>query len=127
VNSKASLASLILVIAVLATAAYSPAQNTGQLITVMNPAVANKMVDRLPLSPRLDTIEGKTIYLVDIGWGGPQAAPSVYEEIQAWFAQNKPSVKTVIRRIKGSYESDDPELWKEIKQNGHAALVGISG
>ena len=126
-KSKVSLASLILVIAALAVAAYSPAQNAEKLITVMNPAVANKMVDRLPLSPRLDTIEGKTIYLVDIGWGGPQAAPSVYEEIQAWFAQNTPSVKTVIRRIKGSYESDDPDLWKEIKQNGHAALIGIAG
>jgi hypothetical protein len=47
--------------------------------------------------------------------------------MQAWFAQNKPSVKTVIRRIRGSYESDDPELWKEIKQNGDAALIGIAG
>jgi hypothetical protein len=127
VKNRLTLATLILAIAVLATTAHSPAQSAAQLITAMNPAVANRMVDRLPLSPRLDTIEGKTIYLVDIGWGGPQAAPSVYEEIQAWFAQNKPSVKTVIRRIKGGYESDDPELWKEIKQNGHAALVGISG
>jgi hypothetical protein len=127
VKSKAWFAGLILVLAALSTAACSQKQNAKQLITVMNPAVANKMVDRLPLAPRLDTLEGKTIYLVDIGWGGPQAAPSVYQEIQAWFAQNKPSVKTVIRRIKGGYESDDPELWKEIKQNGHAALVGISG
>ena len=126
-KSKIMSASLFLVIAALAIVAFAPAQNSGGLITVLNPAVANKMVDRVPLSPRLDTIEGKTIYLVDIGWGGPQAAPSVYEEIQAWFAQNKPSVKTVIRRIKGSYESDDPGLWKEIQQNGNAALIGISG
>ena len=107
--------------------AYAPAQNSNPLITVMNPAVANKEVDRLPLSPRLNTLEGKTIYFVDIGWGGPQAAPSVYEEIQAWFAKNMPSVKTEIRRIKGSYESDDPVLWKEIAQKGNAAFVGISG
>lgn len=120
-------ASLLLVIAIAVMVAYTPAQNTARLITVMNPAVANKMVDRLPLSPRLDTLEGKTIYLVDIGWGGPQAAPSVYEEITAWFGKNMPSVKTVYRRIKGSYESDDPELWKEIAQKGNAALVGIAG
>ena len=120
-------ACLFLAIASLVMVAYAPAQNSGGLITVLNPGVANKMVDRVALSPRLDTIDGKTIYLVDIGWGGPQAAPSVYEEIQAWLAQNKPSVKTVIRRIKGSYESDQTELWKEIKQNGQAAFVGISG
>lgn len=126
-KNRFSLTILILVTAALTTAAFSPAQSAGPLITVMNPAVANKMADRVPLSPRLESLEGKTLYLVDIGWGGPQAAPSVYEEIQAWFAQNKPGVKTVIRRIKGSYESDDPELWKEIKQNGDAALIGIAG
>lgn len=124
---KALSVCLFLVIAAIVMVAYTPAQNTGQLMTVMNPAVANKMVDRLPLSPRLDTLEGKTIYMVDIGWGGPQAAPSVYEEIQAWFAKNMPSVKTEYRRIKGSYESDDPDLWKEIVAKGNAAFVGISG
>lgn len=97
------------------------------LITVLNPAVESKMVDRLPLSPRLSSLEGKTIYLVDIGWGGPDAAYSVYEEIQAWFQQNMPSVKTVIKRKRGPYSQDDPELWKEIAANGHAALIGISG
>jgi len=85
------------------------------------------MPDRLPLSPRLTTLEGKTLYMVDIGWGGPDAAPSVYAEIQAWFAKNMPSVKTEIRRIKGSYESDDPVLWKEISSKGNAAFIGISG
>jgi len=127
VKSKILRAFLFLTSAALVIVMFAPAQNTGGLITVLNPAVANKMVDRVPLSPRLDRIDGKTIYLVDIGWGGPQAAPSVYEEIQAWFAKNRPSVKTVIRRIKGSYESDDPALYKEIQQNGNAALVGISG
>ena len=116
-------------LAIVATIAvtYTPAQNAEPLITVLNPAVANKMVDRLPLSPRLGTLEGKTIFLVDIGWGGPQAAPGVYEEIKAWFAKNMPSVKTEYRRIRGSYESDDPGLWKEIVQKGQAALIGISG
>ena len=112
--------------AVLAVA-YTPAQNAEPLITVMNPAVANKMVDRVPLSPRLELWKERQYYLVDIGWGGPQAAPSVYEEIKAWFAKNMPSVKTEYRRIKGSYESDDPGLWKEIAQKGNAAFVGISG
>jgi len=85
------------------------------------------MVDRVPLIPRVDTLEGKTIFLVDIGWGGPQAAPSIYEEMKAWFARNMPGVKVEIRTIKGSYMMDQPELWKEIKGKGDAAMVGISG
>jgi len=127
VKRKTLSTSAFLAIVAAIAVTYTPAQNAEPLITVMNPAVANKMVDRLPLSPRLDTLEGKTIFLVDIGWGGPQAAPGVYEEIKAWFAKNMPGVKTEYRRIKGSYESDDPGLWNEIVQKGHAALIGISG
>ena len=107
-------------------AVYSAACSSGKL-TVLNPNPSNKMVDRIPLCPRLDTLEGKTIYLVDLGWGGPQAAPSIYAEMKAWFAQNMPSVKVEIRSIKGSYMQDQPELWKEIKEKGDAAMVGISG
>ena len=97
------------------------------LITVLNPAIESKMADRVPLSPRLNTLEGKTIYLVDINWGGPDAAYSVFEEMQSWFAKNIPSAKIVLKRKYGSYSQDDPKLWKEIAANGNAALIGISG
>ncbi len=108
-------------------AANSVNPDAGKLITVLNPAIANKMAVRIPLSPRLDTLEGKTIYMMDINWGGPEAAYSVFEEIQSWLAANKPSVKVVIRRMKGSYMSEDTELLKEIGKNANAAIVGISG
>ena len=125
---KPLLASFLLVIAGLILSAYVPAQDSGAgKITVMNPAIASTMVKRIPLSPRLDTLEGKTLYMVDINWGGPDAAYSVYEEMQDWFAKNMPSVKVVIKRKKGGYSQDDPELWKEIAKNGQAAIVGISG
>ncbi len=97
------------------------------LITVLNPAIESKMVDRIPLSPRLNSLEGKTLYMVDINWGGPDAAYSVFEEIQSWFAKNSPSTKIVLKRKYGSYTQDDPKLWKEIAANGNAALIGISG
>ena len=101
--------------------------SAGQRITVMNPAIENKMVDRIPLSPRLDTIDGKTIYMVDINWGGPDAAYSVFEEMKDWFTKNKPSVNIVIKRKAGMYTVDDPPLWKEIAEKGNAAIIGISG
>jgi hypothetical protein len=101
-------------------------QNTSK-ITVLNPAIESKKADRLPLAPRLDKLDGKTIYLVDISWGGPEAAYSVFEEIKDWFAKNNPSVNIVIKRKAGSYTQDDPGLWKEIAAKGNAALIGISG
>jgi hypothetical protein len=110
-----------------AAAKQKAAAKPAQKITVMNPAITSKMANRTPISPRLETLDGKTLYLVDISWGGPEAAYSVYEEMKDWFAQNKPSVKIVIKRKAGMYIQDDPALWREIKQNGNAALVGISG
>ena len=110
-----------------AAAKKAPVAAKKPLITVLNPAIESKMVDRIPLPPRLNTLEGKTLYLVDINWGGPEAAYSVFEEMQSWFAQNMPSVKIIIKRKYGSYSNDDPALWKEIAKNGNAAMIGISG
>ncbi len=114
---------------------YTFSQNTREapvdsreLLTVLNPAVASKMAERLPLAPRLDTLKGKTIYMVDINWGGPEAALSIFEEMQSWFARNMPEVKTVIKIKRGGYEADDDALWKEIKNNkGDGAILGVSG
>ena len=101
--------------------------NGSEKIIVMNPAITNTMAGRVPLTKRLDSLEGRTIYLVDINWGGPEAGYSVFEEMQIWFSKNMPSVKTVLKRKQGPYEADDPGLWKEIKEKGDAAMIGISG
>ena len=125
---KAFGTSASLLLGALFFATYMPAQNSGTgLITVLNPAVASKMAKRAPLSPRLSSLEGKTLYLVDINWGGPDAAYSVYEEMQSWFAKEIRNLKIVIKRKRGPYSQDDPELWKEIAKNGNAAMIGISG
>ena len=97
------------------------------LITVLNPAVTEKLAERVPLAPRLTTLEGKTLYLVDMNYEGMEGTP-VMKEMQAWFVKNMPGVKTVLRLKSGSYVSDDPALWKEITGNGgDGVIMGVAG
>ena len=78
-----------------------------------------------PLAKRLDSLDGKTIYLVDIGFGGGH---KFMQQVQNWFKENLPSVTTIRRRKTGSAFMDDTtDLWDEIKEKGHAALIGVAG
>ncbi len=129
--------SFLLVIIVLVSIGRAPSApgqaDTGKacderLVTVLNPAIATKMAERVPLAPRLNTLEGKTIYMVDLQWGGPEAAYSVYEEMQTWFSRNMPSVKTEIRRSSGGPFGDDPGLRKEIvEKKVDGVIIGVGG
>jgi hypothetical protein len=118
----------VLVFVSLSTIAGSQKQRpvSGEKLSVLNPAATNTMVPRLPLAPRLSTLEGNTIYMVDIGWGGPEAGYDILQVMSKRLAQNMPSVKTVVVRKKGSYSADDPDLWKEIKAKAQAAVLGLS-
>ena len=99
-----------------------------QLITVLNPAISSKMTERIPLAPRTDTLEGKTIYLVDLQWGGPKAAYSVFEEMEDWFSRNMPSVNVEIRRASSGWMGDDAALREEIiSEKAGGVVIGIGG
>jgi hypothetical protein len=99
-----------------------------RLVTVLNPAISTKLTERLPLGPRLSTLEGKTLYLVDMQWGGPEAAYSVFEEMKDWFGRNMPSVKIVIKRMSSGPFGDDPALRKEIiDKKVDGVITGIAG
>jgi len=77
------------------------------------------------LAPRLDTLEGKTVYLVETGFAG---SVEFMTELQDWFAKNMPSVKTALRHKRGTMFTDDPELWAEMKSSGvDAAILGVGG
>ena len=77
------------------------------------------------LAPRLDALDGKTVYLVETGFGG---SFEFMTEMQDWFQKNMPSVKTVLRHKRGTMFTDDPELWAEMKSQGaDAAILGVGG
>jgi hypothetical protein len=76
------------------------------------------------MAPRLDTLEGKTVYLVETGFHG---AKDFMEQAAGWFSRNLPGVKLESRSTQGSIFTDDPALWAEIAQKGDAAIIGVGG
>jgi len=111
-----------------ADSAKAPPVVTNTMITALNPAVTPQLAKRIPLAPRLDTLEGKTIYLVDTDWGGMGQNDGILQEMQAWFAEHMPNVQTIIKVKKGNFVTDDPALWKEIADNkGDGVVLGVAG
>ncbi len=88
------------------------------------PRQFEETLESLKMASRLDTLEGKTVYLVNTGFAGSK---EFMEELQDWLNRNRPEIKTVLRHKKTSMFTDEPELWKEIKANGDAAILGVGG
>lgn len=93
-----------------------------RLISVMNPTGYAPAIERKSMAIRPASLNGKTVYLVDITFNNGDV---FLLEMQKWFANNMPEVKTVFRVKKGAYFADDPDLWQEIKDNEGLMIMAI--
>lgn len=94
----------------------------GNTITVLNPVGFPPKVTRKALAARLPALDGKTLYLVDCRFDDSDV---FLRQMQAWFGEHLPGVRTVFKPISSVYLNDDPATWEEIKAKGHAAIVGV--
>ena len=100
----------------------APAKAGAGKVVGLNPRGTPPPIKLIPMAPRLASLDGKTVYLVDVGF---HDGDNFLRQIQAWFQQNMPNVKTVFKRKAGAYAEDDPKLWAEIKANGQAMVMAI--
>lgn len=91
-------------------------------ITVLNPMGYPPAITRKTAAPRLESLDGKTIYLVDCRFDD---SIELLKQVQAWFAEHMSGVSTKIVSLSAYYGHDDPTTWDEIKKNGDAAIVGV--
>ena len=92
------------------------------VFTVLNPTGNAPPITRRAMAPRPATLDGKTVYLVDVTFDGGDL---FLEQMQQWMATNMPKVKTVFRVKKGAYFSDDPDLCKEIQAVNGLMIMAI--
>ena len=91
-------------------------------ITVLNPMGFPPRINKKTAAPRPESLDGKTIYLVDCRFDD---SIEVLKQVQNWFAEFMPAVKTKIISLSATYQHDDPKTWEEIKAKGDAAIVGV--
>jgi hypothetical protein len=91
-------------------------------LTVLNPVGFPPKVSRQTPAARLDGLDGKTVYLVDCRFDDSDI---FLGQMQAWFGQHLPRVRTIVKRISNVYLHDDPTTWEEIKARGSAAILGV--
>lgn len=98
------------------------------MITVLNPAIASKVANRVPLVPPLDSLQGKKIYMVNLSWEGPDAANYFYGAMTEWLDKHYSGVKTIVKVTAEGMFGSDPSMLKDITAFGaDAAIVGVAG
>ena len=118
-KSKTCLLSAVM-LAFFLFSALLPAQEPK--ITVLNPLGQPPPIDKIPMAPRIDNLEGKTVYIVDIAFTDTH---QLFTEMQKLLSERYPKTKWEVRTKAGSYGDDDKKLWEEIKANGHAMILGV--
>jgi hypothetical protein len=98
------------------------AKQTKTTITVLNPMGQPPPIARVPMAPRFDTLDGKTIFIVDINFIDTH---QLFTEMQKLLSEKYPKTTFEVRTKTGTYFEDDPKLWAEIKQKNGGMIMGV--
>jgi hypothetical protein len=91
-------------------------------ITVLNPMGTPPPITLIPQAPRLDTLDGKTIYLINTGYIGTDR---FMDEAAKWFKANYPKTNIVIKGSGAGVAALSKAMWTEVSEKGDAAIVGL--
>jgi hypothetical protein len=92
-----------------------------QKLTVLNPLGFPPKVTARALAPSLDTLTGKKVFLVDVGF---ENSDHFMTQLQEWLSRHEPGVDTEIVRWRDQH-APDPELCDRIRAEGDAAILGV--
>jgi hypothetical protein len=90
-------------------------------ITVHDPRGFPPTITGKVLAPRLESLDGRSIYLVDCLFDNSAV---FMDQLQGWFSDHLPSVRTEVIRPLESWV-DDLDMRTTIETNGDAAILGV--
>ena len=89
-------------------------------IAVVNPRGALPPIRLVPMAPRLDTLDGKTVYIIAVSFAVP-----LIPELQKVLSERYPKTNWVLKTKPGRHFDDDPKLWAEAKEKAQAVIMGV--
>src|SRR5262245_22713697 len=91
------------------------------LLTVHDPRGFAPKVTGKRLAARPQSLDGKTLYLVDCLFDNSEA---FMDQLRRWFAEHLPTVNTKSIKPRESWV-DDPDMRAKIEADGDAAILGV--
>ena len=88
---------------------------------VLNPEGYPPSVSARGMAASLDTLDGKKLFLVDVGFAN---SDNFMARLHEWFDANQPSIQTEVVRWRDQH-NQDPELCTRIAAEGDAAIIGV--
>jgi hypothetical protein len=90
-------------------------------LTVHDPRGYAPKVTGKRLAPRLQSLDGKVVFLVDCLFDNSAV---FMDEMQTWFREHLPTVQTRIITPRESWV-DDANMRQKIASEGNAAILGV--
>jgi hypothetical protein len=91
------------------------------LLTVHDPRGYPPKVTGKRLAARPQSLNGKTLYLVDCLFDNSEA---FMDQLRRWFSEHMPGIDTRMIKPRESWV-DDPGMREKIAADGHAAVFGV--
>jgi hypothetical protein len=88
---------------------------------VLDPTGYAPTVTGQGLAQGLGTLDGRRIFLVDVGF---ENSDEVMRQIQGWMAEHQPQTQTEVVRWRDQH-LPDPELSARIRAEGDGAILGV--
>jgi len=95
---------------------------SGEKITVLNPMGTPPPTKLKAMAPRLDTIEGKTIYIINDGYPGSNI---LCAELEKGFKETYPNTTFIYKDKRGGMGGGDNALWTEMEEKADAMIIPL--
>lgn len=92
------------------------------ILTVLNPLGSPPPIKLKAMAPRLDTLKGKTIYVVNDGY---PSSDVLLKELKTVMEGKYPDTKFVYRDKPGGFGREDEALWKEMEEKADAMIIAL--